>query len=180
MLTRSICRAIKGKPINRTFSNVTETVTSTTEANVLKKTGTEIGESVSTITKTSNDGSFVQKINIIRRWSTMSRNKKLAVCAYTGFAFATYVGYSYNDGKHALLQDRLDRLEKNKSFKSLTDIRSHEWSVARDGALRHKGQNMWNSIFFPYTFIEAFLPNMIISMNPPEKNVHTSTNNAYK
>jgi hypothetical protein len=188
MLTRSIRCALRGKePFKRTFSNVTENIASTTETNLLKQAGGEVGESVSTITKTSKDGSFIQKINIISKWSTMSRNKKIAVGAYASFVFATYVGYSYNDGKQALLQDRLDRLEKNKSSKSLADIRSHEWYVVRKGATHKKWENMWSSIFFPYTFIEAFIPNIIITMNPPEKkgnqstdDIRTSTTNAYK
>ena len=122
-------------------------------------------EGVSTVTKTSekfNNGiKTVVRWDIIRRFSTMSKPKKLLFGGYLATVMVSFCTFTYNDGKESLIKHR-----------KKVPIISHEeeWLSVKNGCSENVWDNFWSSVFFPATCVTNVVPSLVMWLNGTKKN----------
>jgi hypothetical protein len=119
-----------------------------------------------TMTKETTEGGWkiIEKVNVFKQWSTMSRTQKILIGSYTGLGFGTFSFATYNDGKGSLLKCR-ETLSKPGTIKTKEEIISQEWKAVKAGCNENLGVNFWKSVFFPCTFIADLMPQVVLLLN---------------
>lgn len=127
-------------------------------------TSTE-GTILQTMTKesTKEGWKILEKINITKTWSTMSGTQKTVLGTYLGVASTEFLFVTYNDGKSKLLQYRSS--SRAKTPKTQSEIDSEEWFVVKKGCGENLGTNFLKSIFFPFTAVADFMPQVVLFAN---------------
>ena len=121
-------------------------------------------------------GSTVEKTSIIKRWTTMSRNKKLVLGAYAGTVLVSYVSSIYKDGYDALVAHR-NEVYKNGVTNSkptpetVEQMRNNEYNAVVKGCKNNSLERFWESLICPYTFISSAIPSIIIRVHGSKDDV---------
>ena len=121
--------------------------------------------------KSADGTSIIEKINIIHRFTNMSKRTKILLGVYTGCVTGSFFLATYNDGKKELLSAREETKESTSSTiqKNKTDPewrRKQDWDAVTKGCSRHMGSNFWNSLFFPFTWVTDAMPSVVLLFNP--------------
>lgn len=151
----SICK-------NKKYYSSTSEGTSTTQ--IIKKVSDVKGETV------------LQKINIIKKWSTMSRNTRIFMGVYGSLAFLTFSSSEYRDGKSELIKSRIERLDKKNKIIDYSQEESDEsldWLAVKNGCSENTLGNFIGCIFFPFNLISDAMPSLILYLNPSTDSVRS-------
>jgi len=116
------------------------------------------------LTKETNEGGWkiLEKINVKKNWTQMSRTKKTILCTYFGVASSEFIISVYGNGKTHLLKYRSTA---SYSQKTPSQIESEEWLAVKKGCNENLTANFWKSIFFPFTAVADFMPQVVLFIN---------------
>lgn len=136
-----------------------------------QKLGQGTAMSVDTITKTqlTEKGSIIER-TVVRRWNSMSRNKRIALGIYFGTVAAAYFSKIYDDGYYELMRHRLNSTSAEDSSKPLVpsnEKRRLELDAIAKGCKSNSIERFWESVIFPYTAVTTVVPYAILAINPP-------------
>jgi hypothetical protein len=132
---------------------------------VRKYTTDVTSETVITKTDVKDNYNILEKINIIQRWSTLSRRTKIAFGVYATIGLTNYAGCVYNDGKKALIAHRADVAERQDQNLSPEKKMDAIWNAVYNGCRKHRWEHFWDSLFFPYHFLSNAIPYVVIKNN---------------
>ncbi|VBB17902.1 hypothetical protein YASMINEVIRUS_365 [Yasminevirus sp. GU-2018] len=115
-------------------------------------------------------GSTIEKTSIVKRWTTMSRNKKLVLGAYAGTVLVSYVSSIYKDGYDALVAHRNEIYKSGVTNQKSTpetfeQMRNNEYNAVVKGCKSNSLERFWESLICPYTFISSAIPSIIIRVH---------------
>lgn len=128
---------------------------------------TEIGTSETIKTsETYKDGmKIIERLNIVRNWKTMTKTSKYAIIGYCMGFVATLSFYTYNDGKKALLNKRLEDAKNNRIINDSNTIYEEEWIAVKEGCKKNRMHNFFSSLVFPASLISEIFPSIIMRIN---------------
>ena len=115
-------------------------------------------------TKTKDGTSIIERINIVEKWSKMSKKQKIALGCYGGFVAGSFLLATYTDGKAELLADRSSR--SNNTSKPDDWHTTQDWTAVKKGCSHNVGANFWSSIIFPAMWVKDTMPGIILVLNP--------------
>jgi hypothetical protein len=131
-------------------------------------------------TKNKDGTSILEKVNIVHRWNSMSKTKRIVLAVYGACATGSFFVATYNDGKSELVQRRANRTGPHRSMNdSIIEADSEkrtadDWTYVRKGCTQNAYYNFWSALFFPFRWVSDAMPKVVMLMNP-EKRPEPST-----
>ncbi len=121
--------------------------------------------------ETVKDGTrIIERFNIIKNWSKISRTSKYSIVCYCLGFVTTMSFYTYNDGKKALLRKRLDDMIKYQNTTKYPEtVNKEEWIAVKEGCKENSFGNFFSSLFFPVSIISETFPSIVMWMNKNNK-----------
>lgn len=122
-------------------------------------------------TKTKDGTSIIEKINVVQKWSKMSKTQKILLACYGTCVSSSFFLATYHDGRDELVSMREKRKEKPSMYGIDSVERAEEdWRAVRHGCGKNMGSNFFDSVFFPFVWTTNVVPKVVLFFNPEKKN----------
>ena len=114
-------------------------------------------------TKTKDGASIIERINIVQKWSKMTKTQKIALSGYGLCIASSFILATYHDGRDELIATREKRKTGSKTTKNTEE---EDWIAVRHGCGKNMGSNFFESVFFPFTWTANIVPKVVLFFNP--------------
>lgn len=104
---------------------------------------------------------FLTKTRIVQFYSKLSYRSKYAMWGYFGGVLIHNLFSSYNVGRKALINHRLE----NSAVNNTTVEKQQEFEAVKSAISKNSFKRFFSSLVFPYTIASEMVPNIVVALN---------------